>query len=143
MLNREYSLFSTGIQEKVFICSRIIRLEMGIRVILFKFREVSHKYPVVRGMAAYSVIWPAGCLIQQKLISKEELNYLQALRFSIYGGFFVAPTLYGWLTIATRMWPQVTFKSAITKVTSVWNHFHFHIMIYPFFSPNFRHSWNK
>ncbi|XP_011297303.1 mpv17-like protein [Fopius arisanus] len=88
---------------------------MGIRVIFYKFREITRKYPVIRGMAAYSAIWPAGCLIQQKFISKQELNYLQALRFSLYGGFFVAPTLYGWLTIATRIWPKNTFKSAITK----------------------------
>ncbi|XP_063972374.1 mpv17-like protein [Diachasmimorpha longicaudata] len=88
---------------------------MRIRVIFYKFRELSLKYPVVRGMAAYSVIWPAGCLLQQKFVSKEELNYLQALRFSLYGGLFVAPTLYGWLTIASRVWPKTTLKSAITK----------------------------
>lgn len=86
-----------------------------MRIIWIKFREVSQKYPIVRGMASYAVIWPSGCLIQQKIIGKDELNYIQALRFSLYGGLFVAPTLYGWLKIAHYFWPKTTFRSAITK----------------------------
>lgn len=89
-----------------------------MRIFWIKFREVSQKYPVVRGMASYAVIWPSGCLIQQKLLGKDELNYIQALRFSLYGGFFVAPTLYGWLKIAHYFWPKTTFRSAITKVNN-------------------------
>lgn len=86
-----------------------------MRIILIRFREISQKYPVVRGMASYSVIWPVGCLIQQKLIGQEELNYPQALRFSLYGGLFVAPSLYCWLRCATYFWPKTNLRSAITK----------------------------
>ena len=84
--------------------------------IFTKFREVTKKYPVARGMASYSVIWPVASLMQQKIIGKDELDFTQALRFSIYGGLFVAPTLYGWLKIASRIWPKTDLKSAITKV---------------------------
>ncbi|KAL7294029.1 mpv17-like protein [Trichogramma pretiosum] len=86
-----------------------------MRVILVKFREVTKKYPVVRGMASYTVIWPVASLIQQKITGKEQLDYMQALRFSIYGGCFVAPTLYCWLKVASHFWPRSDLKSAITK----------------------------
>ncbi|XP_033213152.1 mpv17-like protein [Belonocnema kinseyi] len=86
----------------------------GLRIVA-KFREVTKKYPVARGMASYTVIWPVASLMQQKIIGKEELDFVQALRFSLYGGFFVAPTLYGWLKVASRIWPRSDFKSAITK----------------------------
>ncbi|XP_012350589.1 mpv17-like protein [Apis laboriosa] len=86
-----------------------------MRIIFIKVREVSQKYPIVRGMASYTVIWPTGSLIQQKLAGYDELNYLQALRFSLYGGFFVAPTLYCWLRCSSYFWPKSDLKSAITK----------------------------
>ncbi|XP_076674585.1 mpv17-like protein [Andrena cerasifolii] len=86
-----------------------------MRVIFVKFREVSQKYPIVRGMASYTIIWPTGSLLQQKLAGNEELNYIQALRFSLYGGFFVAPTLYCWIRCSSHFWPKSDLKSAITK----------------------------
>lgn len=81
-----------------------------------KFREVASKYPVVRGMASYSVIWPVASCIQQKVTGKDHIDPMQALRFSIYGGFFVAPTLYCWLKFAARVWPHCNLRSAVTKV---------------------------
>ena len=88
-----------------------------MRVFFVKFRVVTQKYPVVRGIASYSVIWPVGSLLQQKIAGKDELNYAQALRFSLYGGFFVAPTLYAWLKCASYIWPRSDLRSAITKVS--------------------------
>jgi len=87
-----------------------------MRIIFIKFREISQKYPIVRGMASYSIIWPAACLLQQKIMGKEEFNYAEAVRFSLYGGFYVAPTLYCWLRCASYFWPKADLKSAITKV---------------------------
>ncbi|XP_066587931.1 mpv17-like protein [Prorops nasuta] len=86
-----------------------------MRIILVKFREVTQKYPIVRGMASYTAIWPVASLLQQKITGKEELSYMQALRFSLYGGFFVAPTLYCWLKCASFLWPKSDLKSAVTK----------------------------
>lgn len=87
-----------------------------MRVIFGKFREVTQKYPIVRGMASYTIIWPTGSLLQQKIAGNDELNYIQALRFSLYGGFFVAPTLYCWLKCSSYFWPKSDLKYAITKV---------------------------
>lgn len=95
-----------------------------MRIIFVKFREISHKYPIVRGMVSYSIIWPTACLLQQKIIGKEEFNYAEAARFSLYGGLYVAPTLYCWLKCASYLWPKANLKSAITKV-----HMHIEICI--------------
>lgn len=86
-----------------------------MRIIFVKFREISQKYPIIRGMASYSVIWPTANLLQQKIIGKEEFNYAEAGRFSLYGSLYVAPTLYCWLKCASYLWPKGDLKSAIIK----------------------------
>lgn len=86
-----------------------------MRIIFVKFREISHKYPIIRGMASYSIIWPTANLIQQRIMGKEEFDYMEAARFSLYGSFYVAPTLYCWLRSASYFWPKPDLKSAITK----------------------------
>lgn len=87
-----------------------------MRIIFVKFREISQKYPIVRGMASYSVIWPTANLLQQKIMGKEEFNFAEVMRFSLYGSLYVAPTLYCWLKCASYLWPRADLKSAITKV---------------------------
>ena len=94
-----------------------------MRVMIVRFRELTKKYPVVRGMASYTVIWPVASLIQQKITGKDQLDYMQALRFSIYGGAFVAPSLYCWLKVASHFWPKSDLKSAITKVCNKCNNY--------------------
>lgn len=33
----------------------------------------------------------------------------------MYGSLFVAPTLYGWVRLAGRIWPNTNVRTAITK----------------------------
>ncbi|XP_060663615.1 uncharacterized protein LOC133847898 [Drosophila sulfurigaster albostrigata] len=75
------------------------------------------RYPIVRGMISYSLIWPTGSLIQQTFEGKNWGNYdwWRVLRFSMYGGLFVAPTLYGWVKISSAMWPQTSLRTGIVK----------------------------
>ncbi|XP_050078611.1 mpv17-like protein [Anopheles maculipalpis] len=75
------------------------------------------RYPVVRGMITYSLLWPTGCFIQQKLSGKKinEIDWKKCWRFFFYGGFIVAPSLYCWIRVASIMWPQQNLKSAIAK----------------------------
>lgn len=87
-----------------------------MRITFLKLREFSHKFPIVRGMTSYAAIWPTACLLRQKIIGNEEFNYAEALRFSLYGSLYVAPTLYCWLRCASHFWPKTDFKSAIIKV---------------------------
>lgn len=37
------------------------------------------------------------------------------MRFSLYGSFFVAPTLYGWVRLTTLIWPVSNVRTGITK----------------------------
>ncbi|KRT79927.1 hypothetical protein AMK59_6895, partial [Oryctes borbonicus] len=70
-----------------------------------------------RGILSYATIWPTSCIIQQTIAGKrwDDYDWIQALRFSLYGGLFVAPTLYGWVRISTHLWPQTTLRTALTK----------------------------
>jgi protein Mpv17 len=75
------------------------------------------KYPLLRGVATYAIIWPVSNLCQQTIAGKEKFDFVQALRYSIFGAFYVAPTLHGWLKLSGAMWPQMNMKTALTKVT--------------------------
>uniref|UniRef100_A0A182SJP9 Mpv17-like protein n=1 Tax=Anopheles maculatus TaxID=74869 RepID=A0A182SJP9_9DIPT len=68
-------------------------------------------------MITYSLLWPTGCFIQQKLSGKKlnEIDWKKCWRFFFYGGFIVAPSLYCWIRVASIMWPQQNLKSAIAK----------------------------
>lgn len=75
------------------------------------------KYPVTRGMLSYSIIWPSGCFLQQLWFNEDDhINWKRCFRFLIYGGFFVAPTLYAWVRISSVMFPDAGLKSALAKV---------------------------
>jgi protein Mpv17 len=69
---------------------------------------------MLKGMAVYSVIWPTSSVVQQ-MINKEDLDWRKSLRFFLFGTFFVAPTLYGWIKLSTGMWPLMNLKSGVQK----------------------------
>ncbi|XP_055522529.1 mpv17-like protein [Wyeomyia smithii] len=75
------------------------------------------KYPLIKGMATYAIIWPTGSLIQQTIEGKDwrTFNYKQSFNFALFGTFFVAPTLYGWVKISSQMWPTMNLKTGIIK----------------------------
>lgn len=73
---------------------------------------------LVRGVAIYSVTWPISSIIQQSLepSGNKDINLQRAAKFSMYGGLYVAPTLYAWMRFASYVWPSMTITSHITKV---------------------------
>ncbi|CAO1382397.1 unnamed protein product [Diamesa serratosioi] len=71
-------------------------------------------HPMLKGMAMYSVIWPTSSVVQQ-VINKEDLDWKKSARFFMFGTFFVAPTLYGWIKLTSSMWPSMNLKNGITK----------------------------
>lgn len=87
-------------------------------MVFSRFVNFSRKHPIVRGMVAYSLLWPGSNLCQQTFTGKRWDNYdwRAVARFGLYGCFFVAPTFYGWIRLSSIIWPQSTLKSAITKV---------------------------
>ncbi|XP_050329044.1 uncharacterized protein LOC126758726 [Bactrocera neohumeralis] len=85
--------------------------------ILQHFKTMLQRYPVTRGMVSYSLIWPTSSLIQQTFEGKRwpDYDWWRALRFSLYGGFFVAPTLYSWIKVSSAMWPRTSLQTAVFK----------------------------
>lgn len=75
---------------------------------------------LVRGVAIYSVTWSASSIIQQSLehSGNKDIDWQQAAKFSMYGGLYVAPTLFAWMRFASYVWPSMTITSHITKVRS-------------------------
>lgn len=72
------------------------------------------RHPMVKGMAIYSVIWPSSSLMQQ-VITKEDFDWKKSFRYFMYGTFFVAPTLYGWIRVSSHMWPKMNIRSGLSK----------------------------
>lgn len=85
--------------------------------LLSKIKVLATKYPMIRGMVSYSLIWPTSSIIQQSIEGKTwgSYDWWRCLRFSLYGGLFVAPTLYGWVKISSAMWPVTSFRTAVIK----------------------------
>ena len=66
-------------------------------------------------MLSYAVIWPTGNFIQQT-ISGNPYDFKKCLRFSLFGCFIVAPSLYGWIRLSSAMWPHTSLRTALAKV---------------------------
>ncbi|XP_066247973.1 mpv17-like protein [Euwallacea similis] len=86
-------------------------------VIFSRVAAFTARHPVVKGMISYGTLWPTSCLIQQTISGKtiENYDWMQTLRFSLYGGLFTAPTLYAWIRLSTRLWPVTSLKTSIIK----------------------------
>lgn len=82
-----------------------------------RIREIFTRYPLLRGMVSYSILWPTSAFIQQKIAGKSwsEIDWAKCARFSFYGGLYVAPTLYTWIRVSSKLFPQANLRSAICK----------------------------
>lgn len=45
----------------------------------------------------------------------ENYDWKKCVRFSLYGSLVVAPTLYCWIRISSKIWPKTSLKTAIYK----------------------------
>ncbi|CAG9806899.1 unnamed protein product [Chironomus riparius] len=75
------------------------------------------KHRIVRGMIAYSVLWPVGSMVQQTFEGKSfrEFDWKRILRFCLYGTLIQGPALYCWMRVANKMWPRSDIRSALAK----------------------------
>ena len=81
-----------------------------------KFKSFTNQHPVVKGMLSYAAIWPLGSCIQQKLAGQDQIDYARALRYSLYGSCFVAPTLFPMgKKHRVGLFPDASFKTAVKK----------------------------
>lgn len=51
----------------------------------------------------------------QFIFNSADYDWWRVLRFSLYGGLFVAPTLYSWIKVSTAMWPETSLRIAVMK----------------------------
>ncbi|CAD7090084.1 unnamed protein product [Hermetia illucens] len=89
----------------------------SISLKLTNLRAFLSKRPLVKGMVAYTVLWPTSSLVQQTIEGKtwNTYDWKRCFRFAVFGGLFVAPTLYGWVRFTSVMWPRTNLKTAISK----------------------------
>lgn len=79
-------------------------------------RGIANKYPVTRGIATFSLLLPASNITQQLLDPhRKKYNPYETLRFGIFGGCILAPSLYCWITIANVIVQIKTLRGAILK----------------------------
>ena len=91
-----------------------------------KVRKIIKRYPITRGILTYSVLYPCSNFTQQSLDPhREKINYNEVLRFAFFGSCVVAPTLYGWIKIASVLVKGNSLKHAISKVSIFDLFFHF------------------
>lgn len=85
-----------------------------------RIREIFTRYPLLRGMVSYSILWPTSAFIQQKIAGKSwsEIDWAKCARFSFYGGLYTAPTLYTWIRVSSKLFPQANLRTAIIKVNT-------------------------
>lgn len=74
-----------------------------------------NRFPILKGMVTYAVLWPTSNLCQQAIEGKRQLDFQKAARFCIFGTFAVAPSLYAWVKFAGWLVPGNSFRVAITK----------------------------
>ncbi|XP_055919335.1 mpv17-like protein isoform X2 [Eupeodes corollae] len=84
-----------------------------------QIRTLSNKWKIIRGMISYGIIWPCASLIEQTLVEKKTFknyDWMKCLRFSLFGAFFMGPSLYVWFRLAEIMWPKRSLKTTLCKV---------------------------
>ncbi|XP_017872024.1 PREDICTED: mpv17-like protein isoform X1 [Drosophila arizonae] len=81
---------------------------------------LSKIHPMAKGMMTYALLWPTGSLIQQTIEGRNFKTYdwARALRFSLFGSLYVAPTLYGWVRLTSAMWPQTNLRIGLLKAAT-------------------------
>ena len=80
-------------------------------------KHVFNEYPILRGMATYSVLWPTSNSVQQSMDTRrEQIDIKEVLRYFTLGTFAVAPTVYAWVKIVGILVKGNTYKHILTKV---------------------------
>ncbi|CAH2096966.1 unnamed protein product [Euphydryas editha] len=83
-----------------------------------KFRNLPVKFPLIRGMISYAVIWPT-CSIVQEYIENgttiDNADWPRACRFGIFGTFFMAPVFYSWMKYTGKFFKRKNLRTAVTR----------------------------
>ncbi|CAD7093708.1 unnamed protein product [Hermetia illucens] len=83
--------------------------------------NIIKQHRIVRGMVSYALLWPVGNIVEQTLVERKSfstIDWMRCLKFGLFGGFFVGPTLYLWMRLAGVMWPKIDVKSSLCKAVT-------------------------
>ncbi|EDV91667.1 GH24499 [Drosophila grimshawi] len=91
------------------VLKRLISWQRGLTA------RLPNVHPMTRGIVTYALMWPTGSLIQQTMEGRNLRTYdwARAARFSLFGGLYVAPSIYGWVRLTSAMWPQTNLRIGI------------------------------
>lgn len=82
-------------------------------------KNATEKYPILRGMVTYSVLWPASNFVQQSMDkTREKYDPVESLRYLFLGSFVTAPTVYVWVKLASKIIKGTSLKHALLKVSN-------------------------
>ena len=96
------------------------------------------KYPVIRGMLSYALMYPGANVFQQvafrhhqdgekvnlkklkdiSYINKrlEKVDWSESTRFMLYGGLFHAPLVHNWMHLVQKVFPGTSTRQILKKV---------------------------
>ncbi|KAJ2941468.1 hypothetical protein O0L34_g14514 [Tuta absoluta] len=80
--------------------------------------RLPRKYPVLRGMISYGIMWPFCSLAQEYIefgVKFSEANWPRAARFGFFGAFFMAPVFYGWMKFTQPLFPKRTLLTCVER----------------------------
>uniref|UniRef100_A0A1B0A0A1 Uncharacterized protein n=1 Tax=Glossina pallidipes TaxID=7398 RepID=A0A1B0A0A1_GLOPL len=85
--------------------------------LLRTFKRIYLERPLLGDCLTYAVLYPMGSFLHQNIDDKncKHYDYATMMRFSIFGAFYVAPLLHGWIKLTSAMWPHTNFKSGLAK----------------------------
>ncbi|KAL7641840.1 UNVERIFIED_CONTAM: hypothetical protein RMT77_007714 [Armadillidium vulgare] len=84
--------------------------------IVSKVNYIFKTYPVFRGMATYSLLWPSSNFLQQTMDkSRTKVDPMEMFRYFVLGSFATAPTVYAWVKIASFLVKGSSLKHALLK----------------------------
>lgn len=87
--------------------------------IIRAMKNATEKYPILRGMVTYSVLWPASNFVQQSMDkTREKYDPVESLRYLFLGSFVTAPTVYVWVKLASKIIKGTSLKHALLKVSN-------------------------
>ena len=97
--------------------------------------EMWKKYPIIRGMVSYSIMYPGANIFQQVAFrhhpDKETdfkwsvqsfrariklVDWAEVSRFMLYGGLFHAPLVHNWMHLVQKLFPGTSTRQILKKV---------------------------
>ncbi|CAH2059346.1 unnamed protein product, partial [Iphiclides podalirius] len=86
--------------------------------ILTKVIRLPVKFPLLRGMVSYALIWPTCSVVQEYLehgTTLADADWARAARYGVFGTFFMAPLFYNWMKYSGRFFKGRTLKTAVFR----------------------------